>query len=315
MHETRQNDAPIAAANPGDERYRYISFFDDASFAVSPPRRPLPRESRSDRASADEAGLLEPETAAFLSWLLGQAGVDRQCYRDAPLARRLRACLRRLRCRSVAEAWTRLEQEPADIPAAISVLLIGVTEFFRDRSVFGYLDEVVLPRLAADRAGLRVWSVGCADGAELYSVAMLLARHGLLEHCWLRGTDCRADAVVQAQRGWYESSRLGGLDASLREAFFVRERGGWRVGEALRSATEWGQESMLADSPVQGERWDLILCRNVAIYFQPAASARLWTRLANALRSGGVLVLGKAERPGGQDSLARLGPCVFIKRE
>lgn len=214
----------------------------------------------------------------------------------------------------MAEARARLEREPASIPAAVSTLLIGVTDFFRDRPVFDYLDEVVLPQLAAERAGLRVWSAGCADGAELYSVGMLLARHGLLQQSRLRGTDCRADAVVHAQRGWYEASRLRGLDPSLRGVFFVQEGGGWGVCEALRSATEWGQESMLSDSP-SGDRWDLILCRNVAIYFEPAASVRLWARLAGALDPDGVLVLGKAERPQGQNSLVRLSPCVYIKRE
>jgi chemotaxis methyl-accepting protein methylase len=200
------------------------------------------------------------------------------------------------------------------VSEAVSALLIGVTQFFREPDMFSYLDKVVLPKLSASGAGLRVWSAGCADGAELYSVAMLLAGRGLLEGSTLLGTDCRGDAIAQAQRGWFEPTRLQSLDEGLRQTYFVPQQRGWQVCDGLRQATLWQQGDALAGSPAEQPSWDLILCRNVAIYLEPTAAARLWTVLVGSLRIGGVLVVGKAERPQQQLSLLRLAPCVLEKR-
>ena len=82
----------------------------------------------------------------------------------------------------------------------------------------------------------------------------------------------------------------------------------------LRQATRWQQSNDLAGPPVGQPSWDLILCRNVAIYLEPTAAARLWTVLVGSLRFGGILVVGKAERPQQQLALLRLAPCVFEKR-
>jgi chemotaxis methyl-accepting protein methylase len=212
------------------------------------------------------------------------------------------------------EAYERLQREPERTCEAVSALLIGVTQFFREPDVFSYLDQVVLPKLSTGGVRLRVWSAGCADGAELYSVAMLLAGRGLLGASTLLGTDCRVDAVCQAQRGWFDCSRVLPLDERIRQTYFVPQQRGWQVRNAIRQATLWQQGDALAE-PAAGEpSWDLILCRNLAIYLEPAAAARLWTVLAGSLRVGGVLVVGKAERPQRQLSLLPLAPCVFEKR-
>lgn len=280
---------------------------------ASPPFRIACHRADDSRTPHPSGDPLDPEALRFVRWVLDYAGVDPDCYRSEPLARRLQACLRLLRARSIAEAWERLQQEPERMRLAVSTLLIGVTQFFREPAVFSYLDEVVFPKLSSRGAGLRVWSAGCADGAELYSVAMLLAERGLLEGSTLLGTDCRADAVRQAEWGWFEPARLESLDERLRHAYFVPHQRGWQVCHALREATRWRQQDAFAGAPAGEQPWDLILCRNLAIYLEPSAAARLWSVLAGSLRAGGILVVGKAERPE-QPSLVRLAPCVLEKR-
>ena len=184
----------------------------------------------------------------------------------------------------------------------------------RTRCVSWYLDKAVLPKLSASGTGLRVCSAGCADGAELYWVAMLLAPPRALEGSTLLGTDCRLDAIRQAQRGWFDSTRLQSIDEGLRQTFFVPHQRGWQVCGVWQQATLWQQGDALAGPPAGQPSWDLILCRNVAIYLEPTAAARLWTVLVGSLRIGGILVVGRAERPQQQLSLLRLAPCVFEKR-
>ncbi len=256
----------------------------------------------------------DPQAERFLAWILDRAGVNPTHYRTAPLARRLHACFRALRVRSVSEARQRLEREPERLAQAANALLIGVTDFFRDPDVFRYLEETILPQLAAQGRGLRVWSAACADGAELYSVAMLLADSGLLSSSTLLGTDCRADAIRQAQRGWFEVGRLEGLNADLRQRYFTAGGNGGRINAPLRHTVRWEQSDVLFACDTREQPWDLILCRNLAIYLERAACTALWARLAAALRSGGVLVVGKAERPEAPCGLVRQAPCVFEKR-
>ena len=117
-----------------------------------------PQFARRKRSSRRPGGL----SGGFL---IGPAWTP--AYRAAPLARGCRRVYAVSAASSIAEAATRLEREPGRVGEAVRALLIGVTQFFRDGRVFSYLDQAVLPRLSAGRAGLRVWSVGCADGAGI----------------------------------------------------------------------------------------------------------------------------------------------------
>jgi chemotaxis methyl-accepting protein methylase len=257
---------------------------------------------------------MAPEVAEFLGWVLRRAGVEPANYRQTALARRLQACLRSLHVRTIEEARAALSRQPELATAAAGALLIGVTSFFRDPNVFDYLDQKILPSLAPPGQGLRVWSAGCADGAELYSMAILLAEHHRLTGSHLLGTDCRAEALQRARRGWFDVRwLLGGLPEALRDRHFVRDAAGWRIDEAMRQVVCWAQSDLLSEPLFDAPLWDLILCRNVAIYLEPAAAASLWTRLTTRLREGGILVVGKAERPDAEQPLRRLAPCLFQK--
>ncbi len=317
MHTGRSDQVVFVAWEPPSSRYPHIRFLSKQEAAVPPSSHSgsAARRITSDSAIArPREEPLDAETRRFLQWVLGRVGVDPDCYRKTPLARRLPACLRCLCVRSLTEARQRLQRQPEQTSVAASALLIGVTQFFRDPEVFSCLSEVVIPTLFAGRDDLRVWSAGCADGAELYSLAMLLAERGSLPGSTLVGTDCRADAIAQARRGWFDEARLQTLDERFRRKYFVPRQGGRQVCNELRRATTWRQDDALAgDSGPEGG-WDLILCRNLAIYLEPAALVRLWRVLTKALRIGGILVAGKAERPEPLSSLVRLAPCIFEKR-
>ena len=245
----------------------------------------------------------------FLLWLLQQGGVDGSMYRIETLRRRLPACLRALHVRTPAAARRALQRNPTQLHAALSATLIGVTSFFRDAQVFDALERSVLPALAAARRRpLRIWSVGCSDGAELYSVAMLLAEAGLLDGASLLGTDCRADAVTAARSGRYTPLATNAVSAARLRRHFRTEDGAWRIDERLRRAATFRIGNVFA-CPEPGH-WDVILCRNLAIYLDDGAARDLWRRLDATMRPGAVLVVGKAERPD-HASLAPIGPSMY----
>jgi chemotaxis methyl-accepting protein methylase len=172
------------------------------------------------------------------------------------------------------------------------------------------------------RRPLRVWSAGCSEGAELYSVAMLLAELNALDACELLGTDCREEALGCAAAGRFGPCILRGLSAERLERFTFPDgddrsavaAGQRRVNQNLRAVARWRRGNLIAGS--EAGPWDLVLCRNMAMYLQPLAAKRLWRGLVSSIRPGGLLVLGKAERPCPAVSaeLSPVAACVYRRR-
>jgi chemotaxis methyl-accepting protein methylase len=281
----------------------------------------FPREARR-RAVVNVAAANEPapaaakagpglagEAAAFVHGLFSRAGLDARHYRSEMLQRRLPACLRALRARSLAHARQVLEAAPELVSAAVSAMLIGVSGFFRDPPVFQLLRDVVLPELSRGGHGLHVWSAGCSEGAEVYSAAILLAELNLQNHSYLLGTDCRPDAVQRARAGAFDALAVKHVSEERLARFFVPQAAGWQVIPPLRHAVRWRSADILKTQ--EPGLWDLIFFRNTAIYLRPEVTGPLWERFAQSLRPGGVLVLGKAERPVGSRRWSLAGPCIY----
>jgi chemotaxis methyl-accepting protein methylase len=287
--------------------------FDHVRFAGDAPNptcnrapRPLPA-----RAFPERRPTLPPDPAAddFVQWVLRRARIDPRPYRTDPLHRRLPACLRLLRAQSFDGAKTAIEQHPKRLGAALGTLLIGVTSFFRDWDVFDHLRHDVLPDVLKRTDRPRVWSAACSAGHELYSVAMLLADVDRLPGATLVGTDCRADALARAAAAAFPDADLARLPECFRLRHVRPSPTGPHLCDALRHALRWLHQDVLLAAPPPG-RFDLILCRNLAIYLHADAAEDLWHRLARHLAPGGYLVVGKAEKvrlPG----LVRTGPCTY----
>jgi chemotaxis methyl-accepting protein methylase len=188
-------------------------------------------------------------------------------------------------------------------------MVIGVTSFVRDTEVFSCLRERVIPQLPASATD--VWCAGCSDGAELYSMAMLLADSGRCEGYWL-GTDCRQHAIDQARDALFNEDSIAAIEPGLRQRWLQRHGQRYAVVPALTHRINW-QVADVFDGPYV-RSWDLILCRNLAIYLETSAGEQLWTLLTGALRPGGVLIVGKAEKPPRTLGLIQLGPCIYRLR-
>jgi len=252
------------------------------------------------------------EEESFVRWLFAQSGLDAANYKTETLRRRVPACLRALRAGSISDARLLVQRNPSAVKAALSAMVIGVTGFFRDAHVFSALAKDVLPELTRRGSAARIWSVGCSDGPELYSVAMLLAEQGVLHRCYLLGTDCRADAVQRAADGAYEPEAIKSVPRELLARYFTVDGGLYRIHSCLRTMVQWRTADAMTLQEPGG--WDMILCRNMAIYLRGSSTARLWPALGAALRPGGVLVLGKAERPLGSAGLSMVAPCVYRRQ-
>lgn len=257
-------------------------------------------------ADPSETLALNPLAADVLTC----AGLSPDAYRVAPLERRTSACLRSLRSDSMATARLRLYRHAEDQQRALSALLIGVTAFFRDALVFDAVAAHVLPALRHRDKPISIWSLGCSSGAELYSIAILLAEAGLLERAQFIGVDCRADAIASARSGRFSPEALDDVSPPIRSRYFAHTTTGWLASNALRSRMTWMVGDITRDLPAG--TCDLALCRNVAIYLKRSAGEALFRRIAVRMAHGGFLVVGKAERLH-EPLIQPIGRCLYRK--
>ena len=272
--------------------------------------RPRPASRLTDSA-ADPRRSAEPGYD-FLAALLNQAGLRIEQYRTSALLRRIPACLRALGVNSIPEAAQRLAARPALAWTLLDVVLLGVTEFCRDPAVFQYLRTTVLPEVGRTASTPRIWSAGCSEGQELYSVAACLAELDLLERCELLGTDCRPEAIARARLGEYATGPAPVAPAPWRHAHLFVADNHVRIHPRLRVATKWRVGDVLGD--LEAGPWHLIFCRNLAIYLEAPVASALWRRLGEQLAPGGYLVTGKAENPAATGAFIRVAPCLYQVR-
>jgi chemotaxis protein methyltransferase CheR len=296
------------------DRYRQIAF--------TPGVRPIPRRRNPCGTGLRQAPspslfshprparspVISPADHLFLDELFRRAQLNIAAYRPSALSRRIPACLRTLKVRSPAEALRRLELDPPLLDQALSALLIGVTSFFRDPPVFAHLAQTAVPEILRRTSSPLILSAGCSDGAELYSLALCLLEGGAREMT-LSGLDCRRRAIDRARAGQYAPALLSNVPPALREKYLYPAAGGFQIRDSLAQYAHWRLADALAG--FSGAHYDLVACRNLAIYLEHAAVATLWRRLHAALRPGGFLLAGRAERP--TSGFVRAGPCLFRK--
>lgn len=304
------------------DRYRDVVFCGSPKPRLRVPHRKMPvvrRATWAAPADSVQEDVLPPRVAELFHVLLEPAGLRTSDYRAGPLLRRLPACLRALRAASVDEAMVAAQRDPNLASRALDALIIGVTSLYRDQQVFDTLRYRMLPELldsvrSEGRDGLDVWSVACSDGAELRTVAALLDEAGALEQSRLCGTDCRPGAIEAAKRARYAMGAVRAMPLELMSRHFRLRHGFFEPSGPLASYSfDWRVQDVLSADCPDVPRWDLILCRNIAIYLTASAAGELWRRMAAGLRPGGVLVLGKAERPAGS-GWVMVAPCIYRKR-
>ena len=236
----------------------------------------------------------------IMKTLQQRTGHDFKNYKRATVLRRIE---RRLQVNGVPDliAYRRFLAAAADEPKALlDDLLIGVTQFFRDRSAFEALEREVLPKLlesASEEEAVRAWVAGCSTGEEAYSIAMLLAdeskRSRPVRPATVFATDIDEAAIAAGRAGYYPEGIAVDVPPSRLRTSFSSEPGGYRVSKALRDSVIFAVHNVLRDPPFS--RLDLVSCRNLLIYLDRAAQQQVLEMFHFSLRPGGYLFLGTSE--------------------
>nr|WP_295991887.1 CheR family methyltransferase [Rugamonas sp.] len=236
----------------------------------------------------------------ILGILRAKSGHDFSNYKRATVLRRIERRLQVRELHALADYRDLLRRDAGESQALLSDMLIGVTQFFRDREAFDAIERDVIPQLFEERQDgemLRVWSVACSTGQETYSLAMLLAEHTeQRQHGYdfqLFGSDIDERAIALARAGMYPPSIVDDVGEARLGQHFVKEDGRYRIRKALRDTILFASQNVLRDPPFS--KLDLISCRNLLIYLNRDTHAQVLEMFHFALKPNGYLFLGSSE--------------------
>lgn len=239
-------------------------------------------------ASAADAGY-----ALFTRKVQQLTGIDLSRYKSNQMERRLGTMMRRVGVDGYAAYARLIERDPAALKELKDFITINVSEFFRNPDKFSELKRTILPRLLGESPRLNIWSAGCSNGAEPYTVAMILdeltpgVQHRIL------ATDLDEEILKVARAGTYQERDLKSVDEGVRRRYFTSSGDAWQVKPAILGRVEFRQHNLLRDPFQTG--FDLIICRNVVIYFTEETKDELYRRFHRSLRPGGMLFVGGTE--------------------
>ncbi|HEY0070150.1 MAG TPA: CheR family methyltransferase [Chloroflexia bacterium] len=246
----------------------------------------------------------EPSDAVeeILAMVSRQASIDFSQYKPSTILRRISRRMVVHHIASLDDYKDHIREHPEEATELAKAFLIKVTEFFRDPEAFEYLKASVLPELIEQGRArgnvLRFWSAGCATGEEPYSLALLVAdllRSELPQwNIKIFATDVDEGAINFARRGLYPENLLSNLPDMYRTLYFEPVPGGYHVSKTLRQMVIFGQQDLSRGAPFP--RVDLVVCRNLLIYFQPELQQQVLDTFCYSLsHNRGFLFLGHAE--------------------
>lgn len=220
--------------------------------------------------------------------------IDLNQYKEAQMKRRL-TTLREKKGFTTFKAFYDQMMKDSDLfHEFLDRMTINVSEFWRNRNRWEVLEQRFIPELSGSSRNLKCFSAACSTGEEPYSLAMILAEHNLLSSAKIIAADLDEGALDKARAGIYIDRSVREVPTKYLKKYFTQENVTFRVSDSLKSHIQFKKMNLLVDA--FDSHFDLIICRNVMIYFTEDAKNFLYQKFANALKPGGILFVGSTEQ-------------------
>ncbi|WP_339157291.1 protein-glutamate O-methyltransferase CheR [Paenibacillus sp. FSL W8-0186] len=252
------------------------------------------KELISNQIRFGQDGVPDPDYEGFIRNVKQLTGIDLAQYKEAQMKRRLTTLRNKNGYSTFASFFSAMTNDKTLFYEFLDKMTINVSEFWRNPNRWETLRDTVLPALTAGKSRLRVWSAACSTGEEPYTLAMILNDQGLLQNTYLLATDIDDGALGKANEGLYLERSLKDVPPDVAGRYFTPEGVMYRIEPKLKKAVTFKKQNLLLDDFEEG--FDLIVCRNVMIYFTEEAKQKLYHRFAQALRPGGILFVGSTEQ-------------------
>jgi chemotaxis protein methyltransferase CheR len=266
------------------------------------------------RIGGEDMTLTDQEYQFLKKKVLNMTGIDLEYYKSQQMRRRLSAFIENSSAKDVVAYCHTIEQDESGLKKLCDFLTINVTEFYRDAWAFKDLQNIILPRLTEKNDYINVWSAGCSNGAEVYTIAMLLMEGSKKVNFRILGTDMDELSLTKARAGGpYRDDMLKNMPKDLLTKYFNLQGADYWVRKEVQDKAVFKKHNLLADPFERG--FNLIVCRNVTIYFTEEAKDQLNRQFYDSLHNGGVLFVGATEFMVNaiKTGYSKLGTCFYLK--
>ncbi|MRN53382.1 CheR family methyltransferase [Paenibacillus monticola] len=236
----------------------------------------------------------DPDYTGFINNIKKSTGIDLAQYKEAQMKRRLTTLRTKNGFQTFSDFFAAMMKEKPLFYEFLDRMTINVSEFWRNPNRWEVLRDTILPDLQRTGRKLKLWSAACSTGEEPYTLAMILSDKDILSKTGILATDIDDGALAKAKQGLYLERSLKDVPKDVAARYFTPEGPVLKVSEALKKNIDFRKQNLLLDTFDDG--FDLIICRNVMIYFTEEAKNKLYHKFAASLRPGGYLFVGSTEQ-------------------
>ncbi|RSD26500.1 CheR family methyltransferase [Mesobacillus subterraneus] len=230
----------------------------------------------------------------FISKIYQKTGINLALYKEAQMKRRLTSLYQKKGYSSFQEFFQALNNDQQLMNEFLDRMTINVSEFYRNAKRWEVLEKSILPELLRKNSNPKIWSAACSTGEEPYTLAMVLSKQMPLSRVQIVATDIDENVIAKAKLGVYSERSLNEVPKEMVQKYFKQDGAYFAVADEIKKTVTFRKQNLLADN--FGGPFDLIVCRNVLIYFTEDAKESIYRKFSGALRTGGILFVGSTEQ-------------------
>lgn len=222
--------------------------------------------------------------------------IDLSAYKEKQMKRRIDTLIERHSFKDYETFLGSLVTDKDVLDEFVNYLTINVSEFYRNPEQWEILDKEIIPDLIAKKGRrLKIWSAACSTGDEPYSLVMALSKHVPLSDITIYATDIDKQVIAAAKTGVYIDKSIANVPADLKDKYFIKVgNNSYKIADEIKARVKFEEHNLLRDA--YPENVDLIVCRNVLIYFTEEAKEEIFKKYFNSLSKSGILFLGSTEQ-------------------
>ena len=232
---------------------------------------------------------------SFKKQIYALTQIDLNAYKEKQMRRRIDSLIAKHKIATYNDYVAAIKGDKNMFEEFVNYLTINVSEFYRNPEQWKVLENEILPTLLTNTKKLKIWSAACSTGDEPYSLVMMLSRHMPLSNIHIIATDIDKRVLEKAKAGLYNVKSLKTLPDDLMKKYITQENEyTYKVADEVKKCVEFKQHNLLKDA--YPSDCDLIVCRNVLIYFTEEAKIDIYKKFNTALKKDGVLFVGSTEQ-------------------
>ena len=228
----------------------------------------------------------------FEKWVLREYNIDLSAYKSNQLHRRILSLMSRVDVHSVEEYIALLKKDPLQKQKFLDFITINVTEFFRNPEIFDELSKKIASELPYN-SGLKIWSAACSIGAEPYSLAMIVDNLNSRANHKIIATDIDNTILQKARIGEFVYSEIKNVPNQLLDKYFEVSNDKYKINSKIKRIVEFKKHDLILEN--YESNFDLVVCRNVVIYFNQDVKEKIYKKIGVSLKKGGLLFVGATE--------------------